>query len=209
MLATESDVSIFLVQRSEETDSPNMVEGDLKAIKCFRKQTGKPLGAIPLIPNVMAGILKNMEAGSLNRLGFEPEHAQCLFKAALSENGPDNVVGIRQAALYAALYWGTAHFEEIVPLQICQLVKKGASFELQICKGKKNQTKSCKGALCILMPRLMPATFARWPSWMLTWLQASNWFLHLETIFSSPILTRSLIYSQVNKFCLLKSLSNP
>ena len=32
MLATESDVSIFLVQRSEETDSPNMVEGDLKAI---------------------------------------------------------------------------------------------------------------------------------------------------------------------------------
>ena len=38
MLATESDVSIFLVQRSEETDSPNMVEGDLKAIKCFRKK---------------------------------------------------------------------------------------------------------------------------------------------------------------------------
>merc|ERR1711873_81518 len=61
MLATESDVSIFLVQRCEETDSPNMVEGDLKAIKCFRKQAGKPLGAIPLFPNVMAGILKNMD----------------------------------------------------------------------------------------------------------------------------------------------------
>ena len=138
MLATESDVAIFLVQRSEETDSPNMVEGDLKAVKCFRKQAGKPLGEIPLIPNVMAGLLKNMEAGSLNRLGFEPEHVQCLFKAALTENGPDNFVGIRQAALYAAMYWGTARFEEIVPLQIRQLVKKGASFELQIRKGKKN-----------------------------------------------------------------------
>ena len=150
MLATESDVSIFLVQRSEETDSPNMVEGDLKAIKCFRKQAGKPLGAIPLIPNVMAGILKNMEADSLNRLGFEPEHVQCLFKVALSENGPDNVVGIRQAALYAAMYWGTARFEEIVPLQIRQIVKKGASFELQIRKGKKNQTKKLQR--CIVHP---------------------------------------------------------
>ena len=37
MLATESDVAIFLVQRSEETDSPNMVEGDLKAIKLLQK----------------------------------------------------------------------------------------------------------------------------------------------------------------------------
>ena len=150
MLATESDVSIFLVQRSEETDSPNMVEGDLKAIRCFRKQAGKPLGAIPLIPNVMAGILKNMEAGSLNRLGFEPEHVQYLFKAALSENGPDNVVGIRQAALYAAMYWGTARFEEIVPLQIRQIVKKGASLELQIRKGKRNQTKKLQR--CIVHP---------------------------------------------------------
>ena len=150
MSAAESDVAIFLVQRSEETDSPNMVEGDLKAIRCFRKHAGKPLGAIPLIPMVMAGILKNMEANSLDRLGFEPEHVQCLFKAALSENGPDNLVGIRQAALYAAMYWGTARFEEIIPLQIRQIVKKGASLELQIRKGKKNQTKKLQR--CIVHP---------------------------------------------------------
>ena len=127
-----------------------MVEGDLKAIKCFRKHAGKPLSEIPLIPNVMAGILKNMEADSLNRLGFEPEHVQCLFKAALAENGPENFVGIRQAALYAAMYWGTARFEEIVPLQIRQLVRKGASFELQIRKGKKNQERKLQR--CIVHP---------------------------------------------------------
>ena len=118
MSASESDVVLFLVQRSEETDSPNMVEGDLNAIKCFRHHAGKPLKEIPFIPNVMAGILKNMEANSLDRLRFEPEYVQCLFKAALAENGPENFVGLRQAALYAAMYWGTAPFEEITAFRV-------------------------------------------------------------------------------------------
>ena len=155
MLATEADVASFLVSRSEETNSPNMVEGDLGAVKCFRVHAGKPLNEVPLIPNVMKGILKNMEATSRNRLGFEPEHIQCLFKAALVENGPESFVGIRQAALYAAMYWGTARFEEIVALEIHQLVKKGASIELQIRKGKTNQDRKLQR--CIVHPNARSA----------------------------------------------------
>ena len=39
------------------------------------------------------------------------------------------------------MYWGTARFEEIIAMEIRQITKKGASFELLIRKGKCNQTR--------------------------------------------------------------------
>ena len=42
------------------------------------------------------------------RLGLEPELVQCLIHNAIYEFGPDSFVGIRQAAIYALMYWATA-----------------------------------------------------------------------------------------------------
>ena len=39
------------------------------------------------------------------------------------------------------MYWGTARYEKIVAMEISQITKKGASFELLIRKGKCNQTR--------------------------------------------------------------------
>ena len=46
-------------------------------------------------------------------------------------------MGIRQEAIYALMYYGTARFEEVKELELRQITKKGASLELQIFKGKK------------------------------------------------------------------------
>ena len=50
-------------------------------------------------------------------------------------------MGLCQAALYAVIFWGTARFEEVRELEIRQIVKKGASYEIKIYKGKANQTR--------------------------------------------------------------------
>ena len=67
------------------------MEGDLNAVKCFIKCTGKPLGQIPVYIPVL-------KADDLNRLGFEPKHIQVLIKISIEENGEDNFVGLFQAA---------------------------------------------------------------------------------------------------------------
>ena len=72
-------------------------------------------------------------------LGLEPEVVQILIHNALSEKGKGNFVGIRQAAIYALMYYITARFEEVKVLEYRQICKKGASLEVLIYKGKKNQ----------------------------------------------------------------------
>ena len=65
-------------------------------------------------------------------------------------HGLKNFVGLCQAALYCAMYWGTANFEEVIDLEIRQVLKKGVSIELQIRKGKCNQTHKLQR--CIMHP---------------------------------------------------------
>ena len=36
------DLATWVVFRSEQTSSPNMLESDLKAVKCFRQSANKP-----------------------------------------------------------------------------------------------------------------------------------------------------------------------
>ena len=85
-----------------------MLEADLKAIKCFRCSANKPVSDLSLVDSVLKGLLKTMEAKEMLRLGLEPEMVQHLVHNAIYEFGPDSFVGIRQAAIYALMYWATA-----------------------------------------------------------------------------------------------------
>ena len=82
-----------------------------------------------------------MEAKLCLRLGLEPEVVQILIKEALSDTSTGSFVRIRQAAIYALLYYITAWFEEIKDLELRQIGKKGASLEVLVYKGKRNQTR--------------------------------------------------------------------
>ena len=42
MEALGQELATWLVFRSEQTSSPNMLEADLKAVKCFRQAANKP-----------------------------------------------------------------------------------------------------------------------------------------------------------------------
>ena len=86
-----------------------------------------------------------MEAKPLFRLGLEPEMVQVLIHNTIYESGQDSFVGIRQAAIYAMMFWGTARFEEVKELELRQICKKGASLEIKILKGKKIKLGSSKG----------------------------------------------------------------
>ena len=48
------------------------------------------------------------------------------------------------------MYYGTARFEELKELELRQISKKGASIEIQIRKGKQNQTRKLQR--CIIHP---------------------------------------------------------
>ena len=94
-----------------------------------------------------------MEAKPLMCLGLELEIVQVLIHNAITENGPDSFVGIRQAATYALMYYGTARIEEVKELELRQITKKGTSLELQIFKGKRNQTRKLQR--CIIHPNAL------------------------------------------------------
>ena len=91
-----------------------------------------------------------MEAKPRLRLGLEPEVVQILIRKALSEQGHHNFVGIRQAAIYALMYYITARFEEVKVLELRQICKKGASLEVLIYKGKRNQKRHLQR--CVIHP---------------------------------------------------------
>ena len=127
-----------------------MLEANLKAVKCFRQAANKPFVDYYAADATLWGLLKEMEAKLLSRLGFEPDMVQVQIDKAIDENGPDSFVGIRQAAIYALMYWGTARFEEVKELELRQICKKGASLEIKILKGKKNQTRKLQR--CVIHP---------------------------------------------------------
>ena len=104
--------------------------------------------------SVLKGLLKTKEAKPLFCLGLEPEMVQRLIHNAIYEFGPDSFVGIRQAAIYAMMYWGTARFEGFKELQLRQICKKGASLEIKILKGKNNQTRKLQR--CVIFPNSLP-----------------------------------------------------
>ena len=91
-----------------------------------------------------------MEAKSRVRLPLGPDTAHMLIRIALQENGHHSFVGIRQAAMYALKYYLTARFEEVSGLELRQIVTRGASLEVTILKGKKNQKK--KAQRCVIHP---------------------------------------------------------
>ena len=98
----------------------------------------------------LTGCQKKMEAKPCLCLGLEPEVVQILIRKALSEHGHHNFVGIRQAAIYALMYYLTARFEEVKVLELRQLCTKGASLEVQIFKGKRNQKRKLQR--CVIHP---------------------------------------------------------
>ena len=61
MEASGQDIATWLVYRSEQTSSPNMLEADLKVIKCFRHSANKPVSDLPLVNSVLKGLLKTKE----------------------------------------------------------------------------------------------------------------------------------------------------
>ena len=103
MEASGQELATWLVFRSEQTSSPNMLESDMKAIKCFRQANNKPFLDFYIADATLRGLLKDMEAKLLFHLGMEPEMVQVLIHNAIYESGPDSFVGIRQAAIYAMM----------------------------------------------------------------------------------------------------------
>ena len=73
-----------------------------------------------------------------------------LVRKVLSEHGHHNFVGIRQAAIYALMYYLTARFKEVKVLELRQISTKGASLEVQIFKGKRNQKRKLQR--CVIHP---------------------------------------------------------
>ena len=59
MEASGWDIASWLVCRSEQTSSPNMLESDLKAIKCFRCSANKHVSDLPFVDSVLEGFSKN------------------------------------------------------------------------------------------------------------------------------------------------------
>ena len=102
--ASRPDITTWVVYRSEQTSSLNMVEANVIAVKCFWCHANKPISELPLVDSVIKGLLKNMVTKELNHLCLEPEMVQRLIHDAIYELSSDNFVGIRQAALYALMY---------------------------------------------------------------------------------------------------------
>ena len=130
-----------------------MLDSDLKAVTCLRQAAHKPFTDYYAAEATLRSLKKEMEAKPLNRLGLKPDMVQVLIRKAMEENGPESFVGIRQAAIYALMYWGTARFEEVRELELRQVCKKGASLEISILKGKKNQTRRLQR--CIIHPNAL------------------------------------------------------
>ena len=101
-------LATWLVSRAEETDSPNVLESDLKSVKCFRLAAKAPIKDFYIGAAALEGCQKKMEAKSRVHLPLELDTAHMLIRIALQENGHHSFVGIRQAAMYALKYYLTA-----------------------------------------------------------------------------------------------------
>ena len=134
MEGSPDDIVPWLVKRSEETASPAHVQLDLQALRCWWLQACKPISDIPFERAIAKGLLHILEPLNSSKQGFKPDQLQAILTCAVSENGPNNFAGLRQASLYVVQYWGTARFSEIQEMQIGHVIRKGVSFELIIHK---------------------------------------------------------------------------
>ena len=100
------------------TPSPAQVQLDLKSLRCWWLQAGKPIGNIPFETAVAKGLLHILETLNRGKFGCEPDQLQAMLTCAVSENGPNHFAGLRQASLYVVQYWGTARFPEIQDIKI-------------------------------------------------------------------------------------------
>ena len=105
MEALGQGLATWLVFRAQQTSSPNMLEADLKAVKCFSQAANKPFVDYYAADATLQGLLKEMEAILLSCLGLEPDMIQVLIHEAINENGPESFLGIRQVVIYALMYW--------------------------------------------------------------------------------------------------------
>ena len=126
------ELATWLVHRTEQTSSPNVLESDLKSVKSFRLAAKRPVKNYYIAEATLMGLLKKLEAKPRLCLGLEPEIVQILIQNAISENGLESFVGIRQAVIYALMYYVTARFEEIKELELRQIFKKGVSLKVHI-----------------------------------------------------------------------------
>ena len=102
--ASSEEVVPWLIQRTEETASPVQVQTDLLTLQCWRYHACKPLGEIPFETSVAKGLLKILGPKDSTILGLLPNQLQGLLKYAKTENGPENLVGLSQAAIYSIMY---------------------------------------------------------------------------------------------------------
>ena len=58
MKASGQDIATWIVFRSEQTSSQNMLEADLKVVKCFRQTANKPILDFSIADSVLKGLLK-------------------------------------------------------------------------------------------------------------------------------------------------------
>ena len=56
------ELATWLVYRAEQTSSPNVLESELKSIKCFRLAAKKPIKNFYIAEETLKGILKKLEA---------------------------------------------------------------------------------------------------------------------------------------------------
>ena len=82
-------LATWVAYRAEETSSPNVLESDLKSVKCFRVTAKRPIQDFYIEEATLMGCLNKMEAKPRLRLGLEPEVVQILIKKALSDKGKE------------------------------------------------------------------------------------------------------------------------
>ena len=73
METSGQDIANWLVYILERTSSPNVLDANLKVIKCFRYSANKPVWDFSIADSVINGLLKTKEAKPLSHLGLEPE----------------------------------------------------------------------------------------------------------------------------------------
>ena len=66
-------LATWLVYRAEQTSPPNLLESDLKAVKSFRQAAKKPFLDFYIADATLQGLLKDLKAKPLTRLGLEPK----------------------------------------------------------------------------------------------------------------------------------------
>ena len=66
MEVSGTELATWIVHRAEQTSSPNVLESELKSIKCFRLAAKRPVKNFYIAEATLTGYLKNWR---LNRVG--------------------------------------------------------------------------------------------------------------------------------------------